>query len=116
MANYSFASVTHCNDSALSVSYEEIEVANAQVEADLLAKGIDPADITLPNTLLKMLAVNYALNLCATRNIAGEDSPLADKSRLYRQAYLDGKAGLSRAALGLGVAKTWVRSVNVMRG
>ena len=99
MAVYSEAS--DYTDEMLTVSDSHMERADAFVEASLRAKGIDPAEVSLPNADLTALAVFYASHLAAVENAAGEDPVLESKARQYASLYRDKRDQIDRQVLGI---------------
>ena len=78
-----------------------MESADVYVDGVLWSRGIDPADVTLPNAQLKTLAVTWAIRLAAISGNMGENSPLVSKSREYEKnaGILAGQ--ITRESLGL---------------
>ncbi len=114
MATY--AQLADCTDPVVAVEEADLVNADTWVEAQLTARGIDPADVSLPQPLLTQLAAYYALALGATKGQADEGGPLKDKANHYRQLYRDALNGLTRAALGLATPGVGYGSVSVGRG
>lgn len=78
--------------------------ADVAVDAALRERGINPADVTLPQALLTELAVNHACRIAAIEGSMGEDSPLIDKAKQYERSAELLNRSLTREALGLTVA------------
>ncbi len=96
-----YSEISDYTDEMLSVSDSHMERADAFVEASLRAKGIDPAEVSLPNADLTALAVFYGSHLAAVENAAGEDPVLESKARQYASLYRDKREQIDREVLGI---------------
>jgi hypothetical protein len=102
MAKY--LDLSDCIDPALVVTASHLADADVYVDLQLNAKGIVPADVTLPNTTLTALAVAWAKRQAAIEGAIGENSPLIDKARQLEKTAATLAALLTREALGLANA------------
>lgn len=101
MAKY--ATTSDAVDPALVIEERHLLKADVVVDALLHERGIDPADVTLPQALLTELAVNHACRIAAIEGAIGEDSPLIDKAKQYEKSAKLLAQTISREALGLTV-------------
>ncbi len=114
MATY--ADIADCTDPVVTVEEADLVNADTAVDSALVARGIDPDDVTLPQPLLTQLAAYYAQSLAAAKAQADEGGPLPRKAEYYRQLYKDTLPGLTRAALGLAVPGVGYGTVTIGRG
>lgn len=98
MARY--AVLTDCTDPALAVDNGHLAKADAWVDGQLRAHGINPADIVLPQALLTDLAAAYAQQQAAIEQ-SRDDGVLMTKAREYRQMAAQLASLLTREALGI---------------
>ncbi len=113
MAVYSEAS--DYRDEMLNVLDGHMERADAFVEATLRGKGIDPADVELPNPDLTALAVFYASHLAAVENAAGEDPVLETKAKQYKELYEDKRDQIDASVLGIDGSASPYQSISLGR-
>lgn len=99
MAKY--AGLDDCADGLVAVDEKHLLSADTWVDSDLLARGIKPADVPLPNDLLTELAKTYALSFAANDGSVDADSALAGKAAFYKRLADGLVARISRDALGL---------------
>jgi hypothetical protein len=107
MAQY--AQLADCTDPSIRVSAEHLDGAYVQVDADLWAKGIDPAEVLdeagqvrqAAAGLLRQLAVAYASEQAAREQARGEGTLLTEKANGYAAQAKTINSKVSRAALGL---------------
>jgi len=105
MARY--AQINDDNDPVITVTEQDLEQADAWLDSQLKARGIDPALVDPNQTgqpvhpLLNKLALHYALVLAATRSQGDEGGVLPEKIRHYRELVQMDLKTLSREALGL---------------
>jgi hypothetical protein len=107
MAQYT--QLADCTDPSVRVSAEHLDAAYVLVDADLWAKGIDPAEVLTTQglvkpqaaPLLRLLAVAYASEAAAREQAVGQGSWLLDKADGYARQAKGINAKLTRAALGL---------------
>lgn len=99
MAKYS--DLTDYTDDALTMNETLLTNADTHVDSILRDRGIDPSDVTLPNELLTRLAVVVASWLASLEQAIGEDSPLMDKAKMYKQLMDELSKSISRTSLGL---------------
>ena len=117
MARY--ADTTDIIDPALRASEAHMLAADALVDADLRAIGVDPADPSLPSPLLTQLAVAYACQQAALEQSRGEETALLNKAALYAARAKAVAAKLTRDALGLAtpaLGGAGLGSIRVGRG
>lgn len=103
-------------DEMLSVSDSHMERADAFVEGVLRQKGIDPAEVSLPNPDLTALAVFYASHLAAVENAAGEDPVLESKAKHYMDLYKDKRDQIDRQVLGIESGPDPYSAITIGRG
>jgi hypothetical protein len=90
-------------DPALTFDERILSKADVAVDAALRERGINPADVTLPQAVLTELAVNYACRIAAIEGAIGENSPLIAKAREYEKSAALLAQSISRESLGLTV-------------
>lgn len=78
-----YAQVDDCKDPSVTVTQENLDEADTYVDGVLWARGINPANVTLPNAQLKALAVSWATRLACIQGAIVENSPLKDKAKEY---------------------------------
>jgi len=99
MAKY--ATLADCADMLVVCTAQHLQDADVFVDLALQARGIDPADLVLPNPTLTSIAVAWAKRQAAVDGANGPDSPLVDKARQYEATAKILAAKLSRPAVGL---------------
>lgn len=90
-------------DPALTIKQRHVDSGNIYVGVVLRERGIDPAEVTLPNTLLTEIAIVYAKREAAISGAIGENSTLIDKARQFEATLRLLIGGLTREALGIAV-------------
>lgn len=98
MAEY--ATLADCTDGLLQVTAAHLTEASAEVDAVLRARGINPADITLPNAQLTSLAAAYACRFAARDGAMGEGDLMLGKEAAYARLCKERAANVSRESLG----------------
>ncbi len=96
-----YAQVGDCKDPLAIPSQDNMEEADVYVEGVLWARGINPADVTLPNAQLRVLAVTWAIRLAAIQGATGQESPLMDKAEKYKANAKLMEEQITRESLGL---------------
>jgi hypothetical protein len=118
MANYAtLADVLE--DLSITVTQTHLTRADVFVDAELIKRGMSPADLTLPKPLLTELAITLAARLACIEQATSADgnSPLISKAREYQRTIDSLLTGLTREALGLSYpAATGVGSFSLGRG
>ncbi|OQW74859.1 MAG: hypothetical protein BVN35_09600 [Proteobacteria bacterium ST_bin11] len=102
MAKY--CTLADCADPVVAVTNEHLEGADVYVDLALGTAGISPVDaasITLPNAILKAVAVAWAKRLAAIDGSMGDNSLMIDKANQYKTSADMLAKQLNRAALGL---------------
>lgn len=102
MAKY--CTLADCADPVVVVTNEHIEGADVYVDLALGTAGITPTEaaaITLPNAILKAIAVAWAKRLAAIDGSMGDNSLMIDKANQYKTSADTLAKQLNRAALGL---------------
>jgi len=102
MAKY--AVIDDNDDPVIALAEADLENADAWLDAELHARGIDPVTVDPALPILNRLALHYALRLAAVRSQADEGGVMPEKARQYELLLRDGLSGLTRAALGLSSA------------
>lgn len=95
-----YAQLTDCMDKSLVMTQDDLDNADAFIDAHIASLGIDPDDIT-PNKLLENIAVHYSYYGVSIRSAGGQDSALIDKADRYRRLYQDELGMVNRSSLGL---------------
>lgn len=96
-----YAQIADCHDPAVTVEDADLQQADVYVDGVLWERGINPADVLLPNDRLRTLAVTWAIRLAAIQGATGDNSPLFDKAKEYQKT-ADLLAGqITRESLGL---------------
>lgn len=90
-------------DPALQITEAHCSGADQFVNAALRERGIDPNDVSLPNSLLTEIAANWAKGLSGIEGAIGDESRLIEKAREYQKTAERLLCGISREALGLPV-------------
>lgn len=112
-----YAELADCVDPILAVTPENLDAAEQWVDGELWKRGINPAEVTLPNERLKTLAVTWAKSLAAEDGALGEDSPLVKKSERLQKTALLLASQLTKDALGItAVTGSGFGYINVGRG
>ena len=83
MAKY--VNAVDLSDPSLVITETHCEAATVFVDGQLWERGIDPAQVTLPNTLLSEIAGLWAKRQAATEGAIGENSPLIEKARQFER-------------------------------
>jgi hypothetical protein len=97
-----YCTLTDCNDAVVKVKEEHLFKADIHVDSALLARGIIPGQITLPQPYLTQLAANYALMLACTPQAVGNENTLLIKKAGNYQEIVDALLkGLNRRTVGL---------------
>ena len=102
-----YADVADCTDAALAVEERHIDEADVYVTLSLKERGLSDADIaaiTLPNATLKMIAVAWAKRSAAIEGALGENSPLIDKAKQFKETATTLVNKLTRESVGLETA------------
>lgn len=98
-----------CTDPSIRVAASHCDGADTLIDADLWAKGIDPAEVldgagqvrASAAGLLRQLGVAYASEQAAREQARGEGSLLTEKATGYASQAKAINVKVSRAALGL---------------
>ncbi len=114
MAKY--ANLTDITDSTVNVLEEDLIEADNYIDNLLLIKGINPADITLPNDTLKILAVYYATYKACVRSSEFEDSVFIEKAKQYEKLYKDKEKQIDPKTLGVSTTSYSIGSMTFQRG
>ncbi len=96
-----YAQISDCKDPLATPSQDNMEEADVYVDGVLWSRGINPADVILPNAQLKVLAVAWAIRLAAMQGATGADSPLLDKAEKYKANAKLLESQITRESLGL---------------
>lgn len=99
-----YCTLADCADPVVVVTDAHLDGADVYVDLALGTAGISPADaatITLPNAILKEIAVNWAKRLAAIDGSMGDNSLMIDKANQYKTSADMLAKQLNRAALGL---------------
>jgi len=102
-----YADQSDNQDPVVQVSEQDLEQADAWLDSQLRARGIDPVLVDpalaggVAHPVLNKLALHYALVLAATRGQGDEGGILAEKIRHYRELLAGDLKVLGREALGL---------------
>lgn len=111
-----YAATTDVTDPALTMTDDYLYKADDYVNADLLARGIDPDDVTLPNAILKQLAIAYACRLMAMELTISDNSQFIYKAEQYKSLIAELQTSLTRSALGIITDPTGIGSIDIGRG
>ncbi len=95
-----YAQISDCKDPMATPSQDNMEEADVYVDGVLWSRGINPADVTLPNAQLKVLAVTWAIRLASIQGAVGENSPLIDKAIEYQKTAGLLASQITRESLG----------------
>lgn len=98
-----YAQIDDCIDPSVTVSQANLEEADVYVDGVLWERGINPADIVLPNARLKTLAATWAVRLASIQGAIGENSPLIAKAREYQKTAELLARQITRESLGIAV-------------
>jgi len=96
-----YAQIDDCKDPSVTVSQENLDEADTYVVGVLWSRGINPANVTLPNAQLKALAVTWATRLACIQGSMGDNSPLKDKAREYLKNAETIESQITHESLGL---------------
>jgi len=96
-----YAQTTDCVDPAVTVTQANVEDADVYVDGVLWERGIDPADVTLPNDRLKTLAATWAIRLAGIQGAMSDNSLLMDKAKEYQKTAELLAKQITRESLGL---------------
>jgi len=99
MAKYS--ELTDYTDPALSMNESFLDAADVFIDAQLFERGINPADVVLPQMLLTQISINWAKRLACIEQARDENSPLIPKAREYEKTVNALLVSLNRTALGV---------------
>lgn len=102
MARY--ANSVDVRETLATVTEDHLLDADKEVDLVLAEKGIDPADIELPQSALTLLAVAFASQKACEDGAIVENSPLTAKARSYERQVARISKGISKASLGLVAA------------
>ena len=97
-------------DTTIVVTDADLQEADNYVDNLLKQKGVDPADLTLPNETLKLLAVYYATYRALIREAVHEDSVLIDKAKQYEKLYREKAEQVTAETLGVTGSATFTAS------
>ncbi len=98
-----YAQLDDCTDSLITVSQDNLDAADSWVDGELFKRGINPADVTLPNERLKTLAITWAKSLAADDGAMGADSPLVKRAERLQKTALLLAGQLTRESLGIAL-------------
>jgi hypothetical protein len=101
-----YAQLGDCEDPSVTVSQSHLDEADTYVDGALWARGINPADVTLPNAQLKTLAVAWAMRIACIKGAVDEHSPLKDKAKEYLKNAEVLESQITRESLGLADTTT----------
>ena len=102
-------------DPSLVIKDEHCAEADVFVDGQLWQRGIDPADVTLPNDLLTQIAGKWAKRQAANDGAIGTDSPLWKKAANFEKDALQLVNSLNRKSLGIATTVSY-GSVTIGRG
>lgn len=102
-------------DPSLVIKDEHCAEADVFVDGELWQRGIDPADVSLPNELLAQIAGKWAKKQAATEGAVGADSPLWKKAATFEKDALQLVNSLNKKSLGIATTGSY-GSVTIGRG
>jgi hypothetical protein len=114
-----YVSPADCTEPAVTVAEAHCTIADTRIRSVLWSKGIDPADLTLPQAMLTALGVAYATALACLEKSRGEETTLLSKHAAYENQAKTLAAGITRQALGLDLtaaASGGLGSIEIGRG
>ena len=94
-----YAQLSDCDDPVVVVLESDLDKADQYIDATLRQRGVQPDEVSVPNDLLRNLAVYRALVIAAVRGSIGADSTLSAKADEYRKMLKDLERQVSRASL-----------------
>jgi len=115
MAKY--AQLTDILDQAITVVEEDLNQADRVIDNYLRLIGINPGKITIPNNLLKDIAIKYACYVASTREAMGDNTIYLEKAKQYEKQYKELLNSLSVSSFPeLSDDAPKIGSVRVFRG
>lgn len=103
------------SDPSLVITDTHCDEADVFVDGQLWQRGIDPADVSLPNNLLTQIAGKWAKRQAANDGAIGEDSPLWKKAAAFEKDALQLVNSLNKKSLGITTSATF-GSITLGRG
>jgi len=88
-------------DPSITIDEQHLASADVFVNLALQERGINPADVTVPNAVLKTIAELWAKRVACVEGAIGDNSPLIDKAKQYESQAKVLVSMLNRAALGI---------------
>jgi len=102
-------------DPSLVITESHCAEADVFVDSQLWEREIDPADITLPNTLLTSIAGYWAKREAALEGAVGVETILFKKSVEFEKNAVRLAATISRKSLGIETSSSY-GSITIGRG
>lgn len=88
-------------DPSVTVSEANVLATDVFIDLSLRERGINPADVALPNAVLTEIAVNWAKRLACVDSSITDDSVLMDKAKQFESTAKTLVKLLNREALGI---------------